>query len=344
MKTYQYLLPKLYAQKEKFFTQQSLREICEGEAPEKIAQILRDHGYDIPAGIRNLMELSAQLELAAEKRVEKILELAPTEAEEIIEIILSWEKISSVLLGIKIFESTGDLSRAISAMPKNEGELLRNLVEQTAFTLGSSPPQIKTVIQKIVSKKEIREALLQSLKSLEEGGGISTFQLALFLNIIELLNRKVSELNQIRKQEILDTLCYYIDEKILFLSVNAVRIDGSNRVTTSIIEKARGCRVRGKEILESIQSEGIAQLFSKIITQYGGTVEKGESPELQIVRSLRRQARRTASLRYASYPFTPALPLAVVLNIETEKSEIMKLLMELGSGISCIEAVEKASI
>ncbi|MFP3268916.1 MAG: hypothetical protein RXO29_04935, partial [Desulfurococcales archaeon] len=69
MKSYSYLLPKLYAQKEKFLTQQTFRELCDAESVEKMAQILREHNYKINTGTKSLSDLANQLELSSQERI-----------------------------------------------------------------------------------------------------------------------------------------------------------------------------------------------------------------------------------------------------------------------------------
>lgn len=342
MKSYSYLLPKLYAQKTKFLNQQNLKEICEAEAPEKIAQILRDHGYFIEGSPRDFTDLVNSFEIAAQKRIDRIISFSPKEAEKILRAVDSWEKVSSIILAAKIFESTGDARRAMAALPWSEDDRLRQMIEQGSIVLGSSAPQLRAVLQ-FYFEGDIREIVINSLKVFEEGGGISAYQLNFLLMLGNYLLKKVSKLSSIRKREIMSVLCEYLDTSFVIVSINAMRNE-SSKIVSTLLEKSRMCKISGREIIEAIQTGTVQQLYAKLISSMGGSLVKGEDPELQTLRFLRKRIKRIAEVRFGSFPFTPALPLAAVLLINAEKTEIMKLFIEMRSGINCEEAVQKSSL
>jgi len=342
LKTYSYLLPKLYSQRPKFLNQQVLREMCEAGSPAKVAQILKEHGYEIEGAPRDLIELAYQVERAAQERIDKIVSLSPEEAGSFIEILDSWDKLSSIIIAVKIFESTGDVNRALSAISWLKDESLKSSIAQGTLVLGSSPPQLKAILSKVFDG-EVREIVEKSVKSMEEGGGVAVLQLSFLLNLKELLSTKISELSQSRKREVLDVVCGYLDYLFLITSVNAYRIEGSKN-TSSLISRMRGCRLSGREILEALQSGNVQTLYTNIISAYGESPGKGESAEIQMIRVLRKKLKRVAEHRYASYPFTPALPLAAALAIKVESAEIMKLLLEMSTGLSCSEAQQNSAL
>ncbi|MGB9784614.1 MAG: hypothetical protein ACPLSO_02305 [Fervidicoccaceae archaeon] len=342
MKSYSYILPKLYSQKIKFFDQQSLKEICEAEGAEKIAQTLKEHGYLLESNPKDFIELAHQFEIATQKRIEKIISLSPKEAEKILRAIDVWDKTSSIILAVKIFESTGDIHKAMLALPWGRDEKLKQEIEQGIAVLGSSAPQLRTIFETYF-EREVRESLIRALKVTEEGGGISAFQLGLLLELKEYLMKEISKLNSMRKREVLKILCDYLDSLFLTVSVNALRNEG-NRIVSSILEKSRMCRLNGKEIIEAYQTNSLQQIYVKMIASMGGAFVKSEDAEMQMIRVLRKKIRKVAEIMYASYPFTPALPLATLLLINIEKMEIMKIFIEMSSGINCEEAIQKSSL
>jgi vacuolar-type H+-ATPase subunit C/Vma6 len=342
LKSYSYLLPKLYAQKEKFLTQQTFRELCDAESVEKMAQILREHNYKINTGTKSLSDLANQLELSSQERIERIASLSPVEAEGLIRTLLFYKKTSSIILALKIFESTGNILDAVSAMPRSEGEKFRRFVEQGSLSPGMALPSIKQAFDKLLIGDE-KKLAMEAISAVDEGADINTLQLSLFLKMRSSIMERIDSIGRIRREEVQKLVCPYIDINFLMIAINVAKSEKGNRAVNALLEKGHGCKLSGKDVLEALQSDSVLNLFSRVIVQYGSTIEKGQNPEIYALRFLKRKLMKEVKTRYGSYPFTPALPLSVALAIETEKEEIMKLLMGMSSGEQCSAMIGKLS-
>ncbi len=333
---YASVAPRLFALKSRLIDKTKMQELAQAEDIGDFLKLLRDTRYsDHISNAKTMRDVAKGISRKYFEDAMLVLGFSKGSGREIISHMIRFEEGRTILITSKPLLE-GDTSAAMelaSSLPpyKSLMQLSQN-IEGLVSSQGESRVSVLKRVVELVQDRVLRKWFEKGVKLYESEQKLALVEAALLTGMLSginnILNKKLGSSNK----ELESLLCPLLDYEALRTISNLVKVVSNEHLISRVINETRACRIMPPDLSRAASSGSFLPLYTMLSEAYGlgiGRVGSEEGADEKVFIGIRKLVKRRCEHQFASYPFTPALPVAGYLLLRLEYTDLMSLISRL---------------
>ncbi len=333
---YASVAPRLFALKSRLIDRTKMQELAQAEDIGDFLKLLRDTRYsDYINNAKTVRDIAKGISRRYFEDTMLVLGFSKGSGKEIIFNMIRFEE-GRALLSIAKPVLEGDTRTAIelaSSLPpyKSLTYLSQNIEGLVSSQDESRVSVLKRVIE-LIQDRVLRKWFEKGVKLYESEQKLALVEAALMTGMLSVVNNVLKKESGSRRDELENLLCPLLDYEALRTISNLLKVVRNEHLLSRVINETRACRITPPDLSRAASSGSFLSLYTMLSEAYElgiGRVSSEEEADEKVFVGIRKLVRRRCEHQFASYPFTPALPVAGYLFLRLEYMDLMSLISRL---------------